>query len=168
MKMRAALVAAALSAATLAPVAHADKAEPAPTPTATATATPSPVAAATETVTATETATETATSTKTSTKTTSTSETTSTEPRPFDPTKGLWDNNDASSKTAPKEPFSEQSSGLNRLAAYLNSNQFKTISLVVTLLGSVVTVGSQILALMVTVNPGANDRLKAALDRLMP
>lgn len=165
--MRAALVAAALSAATLAPVAHAETAEPAPTPTATATGTPSPEATTTETATAAETTTE--TSTKTTTKTTaSTTETTTTDSRSFDPTKGLWDNNDASSKTAPKEPFSEQSSGLNRLAAYLDSNQFKTISLAVTLLASVVTVGSQILALMVTVNPGANDRLKAALDRLMP
>lgn len=82
----------------------------------------------------------------------------------LDPTKGTWDKNGASSNPAPSEPFG--SSGMNRLSAYLDSNHFKMITLIVTIFSAVVTVGSQLAAIAVTVSPAAKAQFDAFLNQL--
>lgn len=82
----------------------------------------------------------------------------------LDPTKGTWDKNGASSNPAPSEPFG--SSGMNRLSAYLDSNHFKMITLIVTIFSAVVTVGSQLAAIAVSVSPAAKAQFDAFLNQL--
>lgn len=80
----------------------------------------------------------------------------------LDPTKDTWDTNGASSDPAPKGPFDEEkSSGLNRVDAYFKSNQFKMIYIIVTAIAGVITVGSQIIALIISVNPAAKAQFES-------
>ena len=82
-------------------------------------------------------------------------------PNALDPTKGKWDNGGASSEAGKEGPFG--SSGLNRISNYTQSNQFKSISTIVALVGGVITVGTQLAALIITVSPTA----KAQFDNFM-
>ena len=82
-------------------------------------------------------------------------------PYALDPTKGKWDNGGASSEAGKEGPFG--SSGLNRISNYTQSNQFKSISTIVALVSGVITVGSQLAALIITVSPTA----KAQFDNFM-
>lgn len=76
----------------------------------------------------------------------------------LDPTKDMWDKNNASSDPAPAGPFNaEKSSTLNRITAYYQSNHFKMISLIV---GSVATIIGA-LANFAAVIIGSNPELKA-------
>ena len=82
-------------------------------------------------------------------------------PNALDPTKGKWDNGGASSEAGKEGPFG--SSGLNRISNYTQSNQFKSISTIVALISGVITVGSQVAALIISVSPAA----KAQFDNFL-
>jgi len=82
-------------------------------------------------------------------------------PNALDPTKGKWDNGGASSEAGKEGPFG--SSGLNRISNYTQSNQFKSISTIVALVSGVITVGSQVAALIISVSPTA----KAQFDNFL-
>lgn len=82
-------------------------------------------------------------------------------PNALDPTKGKWDNGGASSEAGKEGPFG--SSGLNRISNYTQSNQFKSISTIVALISGVITVGSQVAALIISVSPTA----KAQFDNFL-
>lgn len=77
----------------------------------------------------------------------------------LDPTKGLWDNNGASSESGKDGIFG--SSGLNRADKYFKSNQFKTISMIVSVIAGVITVGSQLAAIIISVSPTAKAQFEA-------
>lgn len=77
----------------------------------------------------------------------------------LDPTKGLWDNNSVSSESGKDGIFG--SSGLNRADKYFKSNQFKTISMIVSVIAGVITVGSQLAAIIITVSPTAKAQFEA-------
>lgn len=77
----------------------------------------------------------------------------------LDPTKGLWDNNGASSESGKDGVFG--SSGLNRADKYFKSNQFKTISMIVSVIAGVITVGSQLAAIIISVSPTAKAQFEA-------
>lgn len=95
----------------------------------------------------------------------STESTTTTPPQnALDPDKGLWDTNGASSDSGKQGSFGG-SSGLNRLENYVNSNQFKTISIIVSAISAVITVGTQLAAIAVTVSPNAKAQFEAFLKR---
>jgi len=81
--------------------------------------------------------------------------------------KGPWDKNGASSE-GPWEnggSFPEGSSGLNRLEAYLNSNHFESISAIVAALAGVVTVATQLAALIIKINPAAKAQFEALFKK---
>ncbi len=83
----------------------------------------------------------------------------------LDPTKDMWDKNNASSNPAPAGPFNaEKSSTLNRVSAYYQSNHFKMISLIV---GSVATIIGA-LANFAAVIIGSNPELKARFAAMFP
>ena len=83
----------------------------------------------------------------------------------LDPTKDMWDKNNASSDPAPAGPFNaEKSSTLNRITAYYQSNHFKMISLIV---GSVATIIGA-LANFAAVIIGSNPELKARFAAMFP
>ena len=83
----------------------------------------------------------------------------------LDPTKDMWDKNNASSNPAPAGPFNaEKSSTLNRITAYYQSNHFKMISLIV---GSVATI-IVALANFAAVIIGSNPELKARFAAMFP
>ena len=83
----------------------------------------------------------------------------------LDPTKDMWDKNNASSNPAPAGPFNaEKSSTLNRVSAYYQSNHFKMISLIV---GSVATIIGA-LANLAAVIIGSNPELKARFAAMFP
>lgn len=83
----------------------------------------------------------------------------------LDPTKDMWDKNNASSDPAPAGPFNaEKSSTLNRVSAYYQSNHFKMISLIV---GSVATIIGA-LANFAAVIIGSNPELKARFAAMFP
>ncbi|MCZ9293270.1 hypothetical protein [Corynebacterium meitnerae] len=83
----------------------------------------------------------------------------------LDPTKDMWDKNNASSNPAPEGPFNaEKSSTLNRVSAYYQSNHFKMISLIV---GSVATIIGA-LANFAAVIIGSNPELKARFAAMFP
>ena len=83
----------------------------------------------------------------------------------LDPTKDMWDKNNASSNPAPAGPFNaEKSSTLNRITAYYQSNHFKMISLIV---GSVATIIGA-LANFAAVIIGSNPELKARFAAMFP
>lgn len=83
----------------------------------------------------------------------------------LDPTKDMWDKNNASSDPAPAGPFdAEKSSTLNRVSAYYQSNHFKMISLIV---GSVATIIGA-LANFAAVIIGSNPELKARFAAMFP
>ncbi len=84
--------------------------------------------------------------------------------RSLDPNKPMWDKNGASSDPAPTEPF--KSEGMNRIAAYFNSNQFKTISMIVSVIAGVITVGSQLAAIVISVSPTAKAQFDNFLKQL--
>ena len=79
------------------------------------------------------------------------------------PTKDKWDKNGASSDRAPEGPF--KSDGLNRLSAYLNSNHFETVSAIVEVIAGVITVGSQLAAIIITVSPTAKAQFEAFMKQ---
>lgn len=79
----------------------------------------------------------------------------------LDPTKGLWDNNGASSESGKDGIFG--SSGLNRADKYFKSNQFKTISMIVSVIAGVITVGSQLAAIIISVSPTAKAQFEALM-----
>lgn len=79
------------------------------------------------------------------------------------PTKGKWDKNGASSVSVPDGPF--KSDGLNRLSAYLNSNHFETVSAIVEVIAGVITVGSQLAAIIITVSPTAKAQFEAFMKQ---
>ena len=81
--------------------------------------------------------------------------------------KGPWDKNGASSE-GPWEnggSFPEGSSGLNRLEAYLNSNHFESISAIVAALAGVVTVATQLAALIIKINPAAKAQFESLFKK---
>lgn len=81
--------------------------------------------------------------------------------------KGPWDKNGASSE-GPWEnggSFPEGSSGLNRLEAYLNSNHFESISAIVAALAGVVTVATQLAALIIQINPAAKAQFESLFKK---
>ena len=82
------------------------------------------------------------------------------DPNELDPTKGIWDKNGASSQSAPNGSF-EKLKGLNRAEAYFQSNHFKTVSTIVAAIAAVITVGSQLLAIIISVSPTAKAQLGA-------
>lgn len=79
------------------------------------------------------------------------------------PTEDMWDKNGASSVSAPYGPF--KSDGLNRLSAYLNSNHFETVSAIVEVIAGVITVGSQLAAIIITVSPTAKAQFEAFMKQ---
>lgn len=81
----------------------------------------------------------------------------------LEPTKDKWDKNGASSDRAPDGPF--KSDGLNRLSAYLNSNHFETVSAIVEVIAGVITVGSQLAAIVITVSPTAKAQFEAFMKQ---
>ncbi|WP_297851405.1 hypothetical protein [uncultured Corynebacterium sp.] len=82
------------------------------------------------------------------------------DPNELDPTKDIWDKNGASSQPAPNGSF-EKLKGLNRAAAYFQSNHFKMVSTIVAAIAAVITVGSQLLAIIISVSPTAKAQLGA-------
>lgn len=80
-----------------------------------------------------------------------------------DPTKDTWDKNGASSDPAPDGPFKREA--LNRLSAYLNSNHFKTVSAIVEVIAGVITVSSQLAAIVITVSPTAKAQFEAFMKQ---
>lgn len=84
--------------------------------------------------------------------------------RSLDPNKPMWDKNGASSDPAPEGPFKRD--GMNRIAAYFNSNQFKTISMIVSVIAGVITVGSQLAAIVISVSPTAKAQFDNFLKQL--
>lgn len=85
------------------------------------------------------------------------------DPDGLAPTKDKWDKNGASSDRAPEGPF--KSDGLNRLSAYLNSNHFETVSAIVEVIAGVITVGSQLAAIIITVSPTAKAQFEAFMKQ---
>ncbi|SIS43025.1 hypothetical protein SAMN05444817_103105 [Corynebacterium appendicis CIP 107643] len=81
----------------------------------------------------------------------------------LEPTKDIWDKGGASSDPAPNGPF--KSDGLNRLSAYLNSNHFETVSAIVEVIAGVITVGSQLAAIIITVSPTAKAQFEAFMKQ---
>ncbi|MCT1683501.1 hypothetical protein M3A74_01545 [Corynebacterium appendicis] len=79
------------------------------------------------------------------------------------PTKDMRDKNGASSVSVPDGPF--KSDGLNRLSAYLNSNHFETVSAIVEVIAGVITVGSQLAAIVITVSPTAKAQFEAFMKQ---
>ena len=79
--------------------------------------------------------------------------------------KGPWDKNGASSEGKIKGSFPEGSSGLNRLEAYLNSNHFESISAIVAALAGVVTVATQLAALIIKINPAAKAQFESLFKK---
>lgn len=79
----------------------------------------------------------------------------------LDPTKPMWDKNGASSDPVPNEGF--KLDGMNRISAYFKSNQFKTISMIISVIAGVITVGSQLAAMVISVSPTA----KAQFDNFI-
>lgn len=79
------------------------------------------------------------------------------------PTKDKWNKNGASSVSVPEGPF--KSDGLNRLSAYLNSNHFETVSAIVEVIAGVITVGSQLAAIIITVSPTAKAQFEAFMKQ---
>lgn len=75
----------------------------------------------------------------------------------LDPNKPMWDKNGASSDPAPTTPF--KSEGMNRISAYFQSNH----SMIVSVIAGVITVGSQLAAMVVSVSPTA----KAQFDNFI-
>lgn len=81
----------------------------------------------------------------------------------LDPNKGTWDKGGASSDPAPEGSFS--SSGLNRVEAYVNSNHFKMLTAIVSLIAGVITVGSQLAAIVISVSPTAKAQFEAFMKQ---
>lgn len=79
----------------------------------------------------------------------------------LDPNKPMWDKNGASSNPAPEGPFKRD--GMNRISAYFQSNHFKMISMIVSVIAGVITVGSQLAAMVISVSPTA----KAQFDNFI-
>lgn len=79
--------------------------------------------------------------------------------------KDPWDKNGASSEGPWEGSFPEGSSGLNRLEAYLNSNHFESISTIVAALAGVVTVATQLAALIIQINPAAKAQFEALFKK---
>nr|VDG63287.1 Uncharacterised protein [Streptococcus thermophilus] len=81
--------------------------------------------------------------------------------------KGPWDKNGASSE-GPWEnggSFPDGSSGLNRLEAYLNSNHFESISAIVAAIAGLITVSTQVIALIIQINPAAKKQFEALFKK---
>ena len=72
----------------------------------------------------------------------------------LDPTKDMWDKNNASSDPAPAGPFNaEKSSTLNRITAYYQSNHFKMISLIVGSVATIIGALANFAAVIIGSNP---------------
>lgn len=82
----------------------------------------------------------------------------------LDPDKGIWDKNGASSERGNYGSFG-RFTGLNQLENYLNSNHFKTISTIVSVIAGVITVGSQLAALIISVSPEAKAQVEQFMKR---
>lgn len=166
MKKRTALVAATLSAAMTFGTAPALAETATDTSSSTATApTATPTAAPTSTPATPADEAKPKESDKAKESTTPTGSTTTTpDPNALDPNVSIWDKNGASSESGKQGSFGG-SSGLNRLENYVNSNQFKTISIIMSAIGAVLTVGTQLGAIAVTVSPAAKAQFEAFLKQ---
>ena len=83
----------------------------------------------------------------------------------LDPTKDMWDKNNASSNPAPAGPFNaEKSSTLNRITAYYQSNHFKMISLIVVSVATIIGALANFAAVII----GSNPELKARFAAMFP
>ena len=69
------------------------------------------------------------------------------------------DENGASSESGKDGIFG--SSGLTRADTYVKSNQIKTISMIVSVIAGVITVGSQLAAIIISVSPTAKAQFEA-------
>lgn len=126
-------------------------------------ATPATVAQATTVELASTTGVETTNNSATGANTSNTNGETKEDPDGPDPTKDTWDKNGASSDPAPDGPFKREA--LNRLSAYLNSNHFKTVSAIVEVIAGVITVSSQLAAIVITVSPTAKAQFEAFMKQ---
>lgn len=79
--------------------------------------------------------------------------------------KGPWDKNGASSEGPWEGSFPDGSSGLNRLEAYLNSNHFESISAIVAAIAGLITVSTQVIALIIQINPAAKKQFEALFKK---
>lgn len=80
-----------------------------------------------------------------------------------------FDTNGASSENAPEGPFNpERSSNLNRLNAYLQSDQWEVITAVVAAVSALIVAISQLAVIVVTFNPDAKKQFDAWVNRLLP
>ncbi len=77
----------------------------------------------------------------------------------LDPTKDRWDTNGASSDPAPNGGFPENSSTLNRVGAYMQSNHFKMLSLIVATVAAAITMLAKVGEIVLLLNPDLRARL---------
>ncbi|KAA8746734.1 hypothetical protein CJ203_05515 [Corynebacterium tuscaniense] len=77
----------------------------------------------------------------------------------LDPTKDRWDTNGASSDPAPDGGFPENSSTLNRVGAYMQSNHFKMLSLIVATVAAAITMLAKVGEIVLLLNPDLRARL---------
>ena len=77
----------------------------------------------------------------------------------LDPTKDRWDTNGASSDPAPNGGFPENSSTLNRVGAYMQSNHFKRLSLIVATVAAAITMLAKVGEIVLLLNPDLRARL---------
>lgn len=77
----------------------------------------------------------------------------------LDPTKDRWDMNGASSDPAPDGGFPENSSTLNRVGAYMQSNHFKMLSLIVATVAAAITMLAKVGEIVLLLNPDLRARL---------
>ncbi|UUA88795.1 hypothetical protein KBP53_07685 [Corynebacterium genitalium ATCC 33030] len=77
--------------------------------------------------------------------------------------KDPWNKNGASSEGPLDGSFG--SSGLNRLERYVNSNHFESVSAIVAALAGVVTVATQLAALIIKINPAAKAQFESLFKK---
>ena len=77
----------------------------------------------------------------------------------LDPTKDRWDTNGASSDPAPDGGFPENSSTLNRVGVYMQSNHFKMLSLIVATVAAAITMLAKVGEIVLLLNPDLRARL---------